>query len=416
MNKNTSLFAGFLLLLCSFSVMADTIKLGFNYPQSGRYKDLGLQQRLAAFLAVDEINKAGGILGRDVELVIRNTSGSPERGAANTRELITEEKVDMVFGGASSAVAIASGKVARDLGRLYFGTTTSANATTGSEGHDYMFREYPNAWMTANALGRYLTTTFGDAKYFYVTADYTWGWSSEESIREFTNTSDKTAHPNALTPFPRAFIKDFKKALEAAEASEADVLILVLYGDDLVRALKVAYDMGLKDKMRIVLPNITLGIAQNVGATIMEDVISTTPWEWMIPYQLDFVRGQQFSEAFTEAYDIRPTSTAATAYGIVYAYKDAVERAGTTDTQALIKALEGHEYTLLKDRQQWRAFDHQNLQTIYVVRSKKREEVVSDRLRSDFFEVIGSLSGEEAAQTFAQWRAEREAANKPPHL
>lgn len=414
MTRRASLLVGFILLFCSFSLLADTIKLGFNYPQSGRYKDLGLQQRLAAFLAVEEINKAGGILGKKAELIIRNTAGSPERGVANTEELITQEKVDMVFGGASSAVTIASGKVAKELGRLYFGTTTSANATTGSEGHDHMFREYPNAWMTANALGSYLTTTFGDANYFYV--DYTWGWSSEASIREFTNTSDKEAHPHALTPFPRAFIKDFKEALSAAEASEADVLILVLYGDDLVRALKVAYEMGLKDKMKIVLPNITLGIAQNVGATIMEGVISTTPWEWMIPYQLGFVRGQQFAEAFTEKYGVRPTSTAATAYGIVYQYKDAVERAGTTNTQDLIKALEGHEFTLLKDLQQWRAFDHQNLQTVYVVRSKKREQVVSDPLRSDFFEVVGSLEGGKAAQTLTEWQAERAAANKPAHL
>ncbi|SFR61148.1 amino acid/amide ABC transporter substrate-binding protein, HAAT family [Marinobacter daqiaonensis] len=416
MNKKTILFAGFLLLVCSLPSWADSIKLGFNYPQTGRYKDLGLQQRLAAFLAVEEINSAGGILGKDVELVIRNTAGSPERGVANTRELITQENVDMLFGGASSAVAIASGKAAKELGRLYFGTTTSANATTGSEGHDHMFREYPNAWMTGNALGSYLTETFGDAKYFYVTADYTWGKSSEASLRNFTNTSDTEAHPNALTPFPGAFIRDFQKALSAAEASGADILMLVLFGDDLVRALNVAHDMGLKDKMKIVSPNISLGIAHNVGATIMEDLISTTPWEWMIPYQLDYERGQQFVEAFTEEYGLRPTSTAATTYGIIYQYKDAVERAGTTDTQALIRALEGYEYTLLKDRQQWRAFDHQNLQTIYVVRSKKREQVISDPLRSDFFEVVGSLEGEKAAQTLTEWRAERAAANKPPYL
>ncbi|MDO6442328.1 ABC transporter substrate-binding protein [Marinobacter sp. 2_MG-2023] len=416
MNKKATVFAGFLIFLCSFPVLADTIKLGFNYPESGRYKDLGLQQRLAAFLAVEEINNAGGILGKNVELVIRNTAGSPERGVTNTEELIKQEKADMIFGGASSAVTIASGKVAKKLGRLYFGTTTSANATTGSEGHDHMFREYPNAWMTANALGSYLTSTFDDAKYFYVTADYTWGWSSEASIRKFTNTSDTETHPHALTPFPRAFIKDFKKALTEADASGADVLILVLYGDDLVRALKVAYEMGLKDKMKIVLPNITLGIAQNAGATIMEDVISTTPWEWMIPYQLGFVRGQEFAEAFTEKYGVRPTSTAATAYGIVYQYKDAVERAGTTNTQDLIKALEGHEFTLLKDTQQWRAFDHQNLQTVYVVRGKKRDQVVNDPLRSDFFEVIGSLEGDKAAQTLTEWQAERTGANKPPHL
>jgi len=100
----------------------------------------------------------------------------------------------------------------------------------------------------------------------------------------------------------------------------------------------------------------------------------------------------------------------------VYQYKDAVERAGTTDTQDLIKALEGHKFTLLKDVQQWRTFDHQNLQTVYVVRSKKREQVISDPLRSDFFEVVGALEGEKAAQTLTQWKAERAAANKPPHL
>ncbi|OEY67841.1 ABC transporter substrate-binding protein [Marinobacter sp. X15-166B] len=415
-NKRASLLAGFILLLASFPLLADTIKLGFNYPQTGRYKDLGLQQRLAAFLAIEEINNGGGILGKKVELVIRDTAGSPEQGAKNTEELIKKEKVHMLFGGASSAVTIVSGKVARDLGRIYFGSTTSANATTGSEGHDHMFREYPNAWMTAHTLGNYLSTTFGDSKYFYVTADYTWGWSSEASLRQFTDTTDDQAHPHALTPFPRALMSDFRAALTAAEESGADVLMLVLYGDDVVRALRVAYEMGLKDKMQIVLPNITVGIAHKVGATILEGVISTTPWEWMIPYQLDFPRGQEFVETFTDKYQVRPTSTAATVYSIVYQYKDAVERAGTTNTRALIKALEGHEFTLLKDRQQWRDFDHQNLQTMYVVRAKPREEVVKAPLRSDFFEVIGSMKGHKSAQTLVQWQAERAAADKPPHL
>ncbi|SNC59628.1 amino acid/amide ABC transporter substrate-binding protein, HAAT family (TC 3.A.1.4.-) [Marinobacter sp. es.048] len=416
MKGKTPILVGLIFILASFPLFAESIKLGFNYPKSGRYKDLGLQQRLGAFLAVEEINKAGGILGRDVELVIRNTRGSPERGVSNTEELIRQENVNMVFGGASSSVAIASGKMAKSLDRIYFGTTTSANATTGSEGHDHMFREYPNAWMTANALGHFLRENYGDSKYFYLTADYTWGHSSEASIRNFTGTTDESKHPHSLTPFPNAHMRDFSRALEEAEASGSDLLVLVLYGDDLVRALKVAYDMDLKDKLQIIVPNITLGIAQNVGATIMEGVISTTPWEWMIPYQLDYPRGRAFVESFTEHYGVRPTSTAATTYGIVYQYKDAVERAGTTDTSALIKALEGHTYSLLKDEQQWRAFDHQNLQTVYVVRSKPRNEVVKGELRTDFFEVIGSLEGEEAAQTLAEWQAERAAAGKPPHL
>jgi len=70
-----------LTLLAAAPVAAETLKIGLNYPQTGRYKDQGLQQRLGAFLAVDEINKAGGIMGREVELVIRNTSGEPDKGA-----------------------------------------------------------------------------------------------------------------------------------------------------------------------------------------------------------------------------------------------------------------------------------------------------------------------------------------------
>ncbi|WP_240339528.1 ABC transporter substrate-binding protein [Marinobacter sp. BW6] len=118
------------------------------------------------------------------------------------------------------------------------------------------------------------------------------------------------AVPAYSQPFPRALIRDFRKALEAAEASDADVLVLVLYGDDLVRALQVAYEMGLKDKVQIILPNIALGIAQAVGATILEGVISTTPWEWTIPYQLDFSCGQEFVEAFTQENGVRPASPA----------------------------------------------------------------------------------------------------------
>lgn len=107
----------------------------------------------------------------------------------------------MVFGGVSSAVAIASGKAARDRGILYFGTLTYANATTGAEGHRYMFREPYNAWMTAKVLSQYLTRHHADDTYFYITADYTWGWSVEDSVRRFSGTEDSQRHPACARRF-----------------------------------------------------------------------------------------------------------------------------------------------------------------------------------------------------------------------
>lgn len=402
-----------LSLLMTTTVAAESLKIGLNYPQTGRYKDQGLQQRLGAFLAVDEINKAGGIMGRDVELVIRNTSGEPDKGAKNTAELIDRQGVQMLFGGVSSAVAISSGRAARDRDRIYFGTLTYSNATTGAAGHSHMFREPYNAWMTAKALSKYLTTQHADDEYFYITADYTWGWSVEESVRKFTNTDDTSAHQGVKTPFPRALITDFREALEQAEQSGAKVLMMVLFGDDMVRALNVAYEMGLTKKMQVVVPNLTLGMARQVGPTIMEGVIGGAPWVWSVPYQYDYPRGKEFVEAFSSRYEMRPSTAAASAYSIVYQYKDAVERAGTTNTSQVIRALEGHRYTFLKDEQYWREFDHQNVQTVYVVRVKPRNEIMADDYSSDYFEIIDSMPGDEAAQTREEWEARRQEAGQP---
>ena len=413
--RNALIFAT-VLLLSSTTVLADTLKIGLNYPQTGRYKDQGLQQRLGAYLAVDEINQAGGVLGQPLELVIRNTRGEPDQGARNTAELIDREGAQMVFGGVSSAVAIASGKAARDRNRIYFGTLTYSNATTGAEGHRFMFREPYNAWMTAKALSQYLNRNHADQKFFYITSDYTWGWSVEESARKFSNTENTDVHQGVKTPFPRALINDFRAALEQAQESDAKVLMMVLFGDDMVRALNLAYEMGLTEKMQIVVPNLTLGMVRQVGPTIMEGVVGGAPWVWNLPYENNYQRGKDFVEAFSDRYEMRPSSSAASAYSIVYQYKEAVERAGSTNTDAVIRALEGHRYSFLKDEQYWREFDHQNVQTVYVVRIKPRETVVADQFSSDYFEIIDFLPGDEAAQTREEWEQRRKAAGKPTRL
>lgn len=412
MSIRTVLLCACIWLVTGATALAEPIRLGLNYPQTGRYKDQGLQQRLGAFLAVDEINKAGGVMGRPLELVIRNTRGEPEQGAENTAELIDQEGVDMVFGGASSSVVIASGKVARDRDRVYFGTLTYSNATTGSEGHRHMFREPYNAWMSAKALSRYLQRQHANDRYFYITADYTWGWSTEESMRNFSNTADNQVHPGVHTPFPRARITDYRAALEQAAASDADVLMLVLFGDDMVRALNIAYEMGLTERMQVVVPGLTLGMVRQVGPTIMQGVIGAAPWVWNLPYERGYPRGQAFVDAFSERYEMRPSSVAASAYSTVYQYKEAVERAGTTRTSSVIEELEGHRYSFLKDEQEWREFDHQNVQTVYVVKVKERELVMEDEYSSDYFHIVDSMPGEQAAQTREEWELRRKGAGK----
>ncbi|MBM95815.1 MAG: branched-chain amino acid ABC transporter substrate-binding protein [Oceanospirillaceae bacterium] len=406
----------FLLVCLPLQVLAaDTIKLGLNYPSTGRYKEQGIAQARGALMAVEQINAAGGINGKKLELLTANTASKPDKAVENVKKL-AGQGVSMLFGGSSSAVAIAAGKEAKKHDLLYFGTLTYANATTGKEGHTHMFRETYNAWMTAKALAFYLNQDLQGKKIFYITADYSWGHSTEASLRNFTNTQDEVMHPNAVVKFPRPRQADLEAALIKARDAEADVLMLIQFGDDMATALEIAYKMGLRDKMQIVVPNLTLGMAKSAGAGLLEGIVSTVPWCWRVPSMYGFEKGKKFVEDFSDRFQMYPSTSAATAYTIVYQFKEAVERAGSLKTSRLITALEGHTYTSVKDPQTWRKFDHQSVQSVYVVKGKKRAEVLADKFNEDYFEVVLSIPGNTAARTYEQWVAVRERAGKPTKL
>ncbi len=392
------------------------VKIGLNYPRSGPYVTQGLDQFRAAELAKSEINAKGGILGRMVDFAVRDSQSKVDVTKQNVAELIDKEGVVMVFGGSASNVAIAAGEICQEKGVIFFGTLTYATDTTGKDGHRHTFRECCDSWMAANVLSQYLQKNFAGRKYFYITADYSWGVTTERSLRTFTGTEDKQSHPGVLTPFPGAMPSDFHKALQTAIAAAPDVLALVLFGTDMVVGIAMATAMKLKQRMQIIVPNLTLGMAGDAGPENMQGVIGSLPWSWQIPFLYDYPGGRRFVQDFEKKYNRYPCTSGASAYAILYEYKNAVERAGTFDTPAVIKALEGHAYTLLKDRQVWRAFDHQSVQTMYAVKCKPAEEVKKDKYHLDYFEIIDSLSGEKAAITQEEWTAQRLAAGKPASL
>lgn len=407
-----------LLLIGTGYGYAASVKIGLNYPQTGPYSVQGKAQLDAAQLAVQEINEQGGILGRKVELVMRDTESKPDVSTKNVLELIDQENCEMIFGGSSSAVAIAGGKAAKSRGKLYFGTLTYSNTTTAEEGHKYMFRECYNAWMGAKVLGKYLVdANLQGLKYFYITADYTWGRTTEKSIRTFSLTTDARRHMRRYVPFPGATRKDLSHALSWAGAVKPDVLVLVLFGKDMSRALEILKERDMKKKYKaIVVPNLTLGMASEAGAEAMEGVIGALPWAWNVPYKYNYPQGKKFVEKFAKIYDRYPSSSAASAYTILHQYKDAVERAGTFAAKKVIKALEGHAFVSMKDEQVWRAFDHQAVQSVYTVRCKPAEEVRRDKFKEDYFEILYKMDGEEAARSKEHWLKIRKGANKPVEL
>lgn len=390
----------------------EPILLGINYPLTGPYSVEGLDQIRSARMAVDEINRSGGVLGRRLQLLPRDSASNTLITQLNVNELI-DAGCTMIFGGSSSAVAVAAADICQQRKVPFFGTLTYSMDTTVTHGHRFSFRECSDSWMAAMLLADWLHNHFPDKRYYFITADYTWGWSTENSLRQVIGVTDTTLHPRSLTPLGQT---TFREELQKAAQHQADVLALVLFGKDLAYALRQATNMGLKDRMQIVVPNLTLGMAERTGPRGMQGVVGTLPWTWKVPYLFDSPTGRAFVEAFLDRYRHYPSTSGASAYTIVHEYSNAVERAGSFEGPAVIKALEGHSFSLLKDTQTWRALDHQNVQTLYMVQGNPVETVLANSRRQDYFSIIGYKKGAELALTPEQWKTWRIEAGLPPEL
>jgi ABC-type branched-subunit amino acid transport system substrate-binding protein len=399
------------LLLASLAVHAAPsgapLKIGLSYPRTGNDKAEGLEQMRGALLAVDQINAAGGVLGRPLQLETANSASRAENAVRNVDRLHARG-VAMIFGGATSEEVVAASQRAREQGLLYFATLAYANEVTGQHGHRYLFRESGSARMSARVLGEYLAIHQPRRRYFHITRDDAWGRSMESALRESTSSQDKARHGRRSLAASGARLADMRAALEAAAKSESDVLVLNLLGNDLVQIMSLVDQQGLNRRLQLIVPHLTKPLVEQIGPTIMAGVIGSETWTWKSPQLENSAAGQDFVRDFIAANQEYPGSTAASTYTIVRQWADAVSRAGSSDSEAVIRALEGHRYQLLKGPQEWRAFDHQNVQDVYAVRVRPREEIMRDPLKQDYFEIIHRLRGDQAAVALEDWEQERD--------
>jgi ABC-type branched-subunit amino acid transport system substrate-binding protein len=358
-----------------------SVVVGLNVPLSGPYKAQGQDEKRAYKLAIRELNSRGGVLGREVGYVIKDTATDPDTAEKNAKQLIREHDAAMVTGGSSSAVALAQSDVCQELGVPFMAALTHSSVTTGfqesktgygvQKAHRHTFRWFFNGWMTQDALLPFLKKTYEPGtSFFYVTADYVWGTSLQEALRLGTGFAGGEMAGSVLVPLGS---EDYGDALEKARAADPDVLVLVLFGRDMVHALRQATSMGLKQDMDVVVPVIELNMAREAGPEAMEGVFTTTQWYHGLKER--FEGSKRFVEKFQAEYGRPPGLAAASAWVAVHQWAAAVERAGSLEAPAVIRELEGHRFQLLKGEEQWRAWDHQAVSSVFVARGKSENEM-----------------------------------------
>ncbi|WP_417793346.1 substrate-binding protein [Terasakiella pusilla] len=375
---------------------AKSVTFGFNVPQTGAYADEGADELRAYKLAVKHLNgegdggmlntmkplslKGNGILGKKVEFVTGDTQTKSDAARSSAKRMIEKDGALMITGGSSSGVAIAVQNLCQESGVIFMAGLTHSNDTTGKDKKRYGFRHFFNAYMSGAALGPVLKDEMGtDRRAYHLTADYTWGWTQEESIK---NTTEALGWETVATVKTPVGAGDFSQYITPVLNSGADVLILNHYGKDMINSLTQAVQFGLRDKQvngkqfEIIVPLFSRLMAQGAGDNI-KGILGSTNWNWA----LQDAGSQAFVKSFGQEYGFPPSQAAHTCYVQTLLYANACEMAGTFYPPEVIKSLEGFEFDGMGNgKTLYRAEDHQCFKDVLVVRGNQNPSSQFDLL------------------------------------
>ncbi len=364
-----------------------TVTLGFNVPQTGPYADEGADELRAYQLAVEHLNGEGdggmlntfsskalegsGIMGKKVEYVTGDTQTKSDAARASAKSMIEKDGAIMITGGSSSGVAVAVQGLCQEAGVIFMAGLTHSNDTTGKDKKANGFRHFFNAYMSGAALAPVLKNLYGDdRKAYHLTADYTWGWTQEESIKAATEALGWETVNTVKTPLAAT---DFSSYIAPVLNSGADVLVLNHYGGNMVNSLTNAVQFGLREKevngknFEIVVPLYSRLMAKGAGENV-KGIHGSTNWHWSLQDE----GSKAFVRSFGTKYGFPPSQAAHTCYVQTLLYADAVQRAGSFNPCAVAEALEDFEFDGMGNgKTLYRGEDHQCFKDVLVVRGKE---------------------------------------------
>ena len=321
-------------------------KIGTVQPLTGLAAYGGKTSLVGVQMAVDRINKSGGILGRPVELVVGDDESKPDVGRRAVEKMATEDQIDAHVGGFLSNICLACSPVWEEHKIVNMIGVCLDTTLTTSKCSRYTFRSYDFAPAQAIAFAPHLVSKLGK-KWHIVYADYAWGQSTRDAYAADIKANGGEVVGGTGIPLGTADTTSFLSKI----SGDFDGLFLILFGSDAINVVNQGYDLGLAKKYKIAgdgavatstqLPAMGSKIEGFVGIDrylpIFDEPLDT-------PYLHGF-----FDDAVARLKKIDPTGPLPDRYvqsnfEAVNALKLGIEKSGfqgRADTPKLIAALEG---------------------------------------------------------------------------
>ncbi len=363
LNRRFVLAAGTAVAALGFMPSAnaqDTIKIGEINSYSGMP---GFTQpyKKAWELALEELNKSGGVLGKKLEVIARDDGGKPGDAVKIAEEMVVKDKVAMIGGTFLSNIGLAVTDFAAQQKVFFLAAEPLADQIVWEKGNRYTFRLRASTYTQAMMLVAEAKKSKGK-KWATIAPNYAYG---QDAVKAFVALLKKERPDVEIVAqqWPANARIDAGAEVQALLKAAPDAIFNVTFGGDLAKFVKEGNARGLfKDRTVVSLLTGEPEYADPLGADMPEGwIVTGYPWSKVKTPEHD-----AFVKAYQAKYNDYPRLGSIVGYTWMYAAAGILQKAGSTDTEALIKAARGIQLKSPMGSYSFRAIDQQSTLGAYV--------------------------------------------------
>lgn len=380
----TTASVGLFAIPAAAEVSDGKVKIGILNDQSGVYADFGGKNSVeAAKMAIEDFG--GKVLDMPIEIVSADHQNKPDIASNIARQWYDTEQVDTIMELTTSSVGLAVQALSLEKKKITINTGAATSELTGAQCTPYGFHWVYDTHMLAVGTGGALVKEGGDT-WFFLTADYAFGYSLEENTSAFVTSQGGTVtgsvrHPLATT--------DFSSFLLQAQSSGAKVIGLANAGMDTQNAIKQAAEFGItQGGQKLAALLFTIAEVHGLGLDAAQGLNLTESFYWNRTPE-----SAEFGKRFMERTGSMPNMVHAGTYSAVTQYLKAVQAAGSDDSDAVTAKL--HEMPVDDVFAQGGKVGANGrlIKDVYLMEVKKPDEVTEDW---DYYKVLATIPGDQA--------------------
>jgi branched-chain amino acid transport system substrate-binding protein len=363
---------------------AGKIKIGCIYAVSGHMSIIGRDNVEACKLAVEEWNEKGGVLGKEIELIVKDDQANPGLSSTRAKELIEKDKVNFLLGGNITPAAGAIHAQTAPRGVVFIATCMHNDLGSVPMFSQYTFHKDATMYALGNVMGRFAATL--GLKWYFLVSDYGFGWQNYEAFADILR--EAKGENLGVSPHPPGTL-DYSSYIGKIMAAKPEVLVTINAGKDQVNSWKQLREFGAFDAMEIVGVLFMPGTIWSVGIESVWGGYGGATFYW----EDDIPATKKFTEAYWKRWDHPPSDDSSESYEGMMELLSAIERAKSTKPEKIIKEMEGNHFGWTKGEQFWRPCDHEDVQDIYALGCKKPTR------EYDTFKILDRIGGEKIMRT-----------------